>query len=73
MRRLLSDNKLRVLLGENGKVYAKEFSWDAIADEYFSVYRNSRDFLGKNKKNICLWSEESRTVWNIINSNEKKL
>lgn len=73
MRRLLSDNKLRASLGENGKVYAKEFSWEAVADEYFSMYRNSVDFLEKKKKDVRLWSEESRTVWNIINSDEKKL
>lgn len=73
MRRLLSDNKLRALFGENGKAYAKGFSWDTIVDEYFSVYRNDIDFLEKNKKGVRLWSEESRTVWNIVNSNKKKL
>ena len=34
MRALLSDEKLQQSLSENGKIYAKEFSWDNIASEY---------------------------------------
>lgn len=67
MRALLSDEKLQQSLSENGKIYAKEFSWDNIASEYLSIYQKYIIEIRRKKQTFRSWSDESKIVWNIIN------
>lgn len=54
-------------LSENGKIYAKEFSWDNIASEYLSIYQKYIIEIRRKKQTFRSWSDESKIVWNIIN------
>ena len=40
IEKLLNDQALRSLLAEQGKLHAREFSWDKIARRYIDIYKN---------------------------------
>lgn len=64
MTKLISDRALRLSFGKRALEYAESFSWHRISGEYLAVYY---ELIGSNlRKPICLWSEESRVVWEVI-------
>ena len=69
LRRLLLDEDLRQRLAANGRVFAAQFDWDAVAEQMHALYealaqsRSGRRFLhrGKTGADRALWGQETST------------